>query len=66
MALLNSYSTIYWNGLAPRPLGYTEIFIPDGKIKEVGKKVAKRNGAEIMDLSRDFVMPGFIDCLQYK
>lgn len=52
----------YWNGLAPRPLGYTEIFITDGKIKEVGKKVAKRNGAEIIDLSRDFVMPGFIDC----
>jgi len=52
----------YWDGLATKPLGYTEIVIEDGKITAVGNKVARPQGAEIIDLSKQFVMPGFIDC----
>lgn len=51
-----------WNGLASKPLGYTEISVADGKIAEVGQKVSREKGAEIIDLSKQFVMPGFIDC----
>lgn len=52
----------YWDGLAAKPLGYTEIVVADGKITAVGSKVARPEGAEILDLSKQFVMPGFIDC----
>ena len=51
-----------WDGLAPKPCGYSEISIIDGKIVEVGEKVTRMRGAEIIDLSQQFVMPGFIDC----
>ncbi len=52
----------YWDGLAPKPLGYAEIVVKDGTITAVGSKVVRPEGAEIIDLSRQFVMPGFIDC----
>jgi tryptophan 2-monooxygenase len=52
----------YWDGLAAQPLGSSEILVVDGKIAEVGKKVARPEGAQIIDLSKHFVMPGFIDC----
>ena len=51
----------YWDGLADEPLGYAEIVVVDGTIAEVGKKVTRPEGATIIDLSRQFVMPGFID-----
>lgn len=52
----------YWDGLAAAPLGYAEIVVVDGKIAEIGKSVVRPQGAEIIDLSGQFVMPGFIDC----
>ena len=52
----------YWNGFAPSPMGYAEIVVIDGKIVEIGKKVSHEMGVEIIDLSEQFVMPGFIDC----
>jgi len=51
-----------WDGLACRPLGYTEIAVVDGKISEIGKRITCENGAKVIDLSTRFVMPGFIDC----
>lgn len=51
----------YWGGLANGPQGYTEILVVDGRIAELGKSVARPEGAEIIDLSTKFVMPGFID-----
>jgi tryptophan 2-monooxygenase len=38
-----------------------EILVVDGKIAAIGKSVARPEGAKIVDLSRQFVMPGFID-----
>lgn len=51
----------YWDGLANGPLGPAEILVVDGKIAEIGKSVARPEGAKIIDLSSRFVMPGFID-----
>lgn len=51
----------YWDGLSSQPLGYAEIVVANGKITEVGKKVVRPGGAKIIDLSNQFVMPGFID-----
>jgi imidazolonepropionase-like amidohydrolase len=51
----------YWDGVASQPIGSAEILVKDGRIAEVGKKVARPEGAEIIDLSNQFVMPGFID-----
>lgn len=52
----------YWDGLSDKPLGYAEIVVVDGKITEIAKKVTRLKDAKIIDLSRQFVMPGFIDC----
>jgi len=52
----------YWDGLASKPLGYTEIVVEDGTITALGTKVVRPEDAEIIDLSKQFVMPGFIDC----
>lgn len=52
----------YWDGKASSPLGYVEIIVIDGRITEIGKRVVHENGARIIDLSKQFVMPGFIDC----
>lgn len=52
----------FWNGITPCIMGYTEIKINDGVIIEVGKKVTRDIGTNIIDLSEQFVMPGFIDC----
>jgi len=51
-----------WDGAADRPLGPREILIRDGTIAEMGKTVDMPEGAEVLDLSGHFVMPGFIDC----
>ncbi len=51
----------YWDGFADQPLGPVEILVVDGKIAAIGKSVARPEGAKIVDLSRQFVMPGFID-----
>lgn len=48
--------------MAAEPLGYAEIAVAGGKITEVGKRIARKSGAKIIDLSTQFVMPGFIDC----
>ena len=52
----------YWDGLAPQPLGYAEIVVDDGKIVQIGKTVDRSATAKIIDLTKEFVMPGFIDC----
>lgn len=52
----------YWDGFAEKALGYAEIVIVGDKIIEVGKEVVRNEEAEIIDLSDQFVMPGFIDC----
>ena len=52
----------YWDGLAEKPLGYAEIVICDGKIVQIGKTVERPDTAKIIDLTNEFVMPGFIDC----
>lgn len=51
----------YWDGLAAGPQGKTEILVADGKIAAVGNCVGRPAGAKIIDLSGNFVMPGFID-----
>ncbi len=51
----------YWDGIANEPLGYAEVAVVNGKITEIGKSIAKPDGATIIDLSTRFVMPGFID-----
>ncbi|MGD0298586.1 MAG: amidohydrolase family protein [Bryobacteraceae bacterium] len=38
------------------------VLIRDGKIAEVGEKVAVPAGAKVIDASGQFVMPGIIDC----
>jgi imidazolonepropionase-like amidohydrolase len=38
------------------------ILIRDGKIVAVGQSIAKPQGAEVIDASGQFVMPGIIDC----
>ena len=66
MAAINPPTVIlagnYWDGLSDKPLGYAEIVVVDGKIIEIAKKVTRPKDATIIDLSRQFVMPGFIDC----
>ena len=52
----------YWDGVADEALGYTEIAVVDGKIVEVGKHINHPEDAKIIDLTNEFVMPGFIDC----
>ncbi|MDA1028820.1 MAG: amidohydrolase family protein [Bacteroidetes bacterium] len=37
------------------------ILIVDGIIKEVGSNIKTPDGAEVIDLSKSYVMPGFID-----
>lgn len=51
----------YWDGVSDAPLGAAEILVVDGRIAEVGKSVARPEGARVIDLSSKFVMPGFID-----
>lgn len=51
-----------WDGVACRPLGYAEIAVIDGKISGIGKRLTHENGVKVIDLSTQFVMPGFIDC----
>ena len=51
----------YWDGVSDGPLGAAEILVVDGRIAEVGKSVARPEGARVIDLSSKFVMPGFID-----
>lgn len=50
-----------WDGLANEPQGYTEILVVDGRIAQIGKSITRPEGANIIDLSTKFVMPGFID-----
>src|SRR6202051_284590 len=38
------------------------ILIRDGKIAEVAQSIAKPQGAEVIDATVQFVMPGIIDC----
>jgi len=38
------------------------ILIRDGKIAEVGKDIKAPSGAEVIDATGQFVMPGIIDC----
>lgn len=52
----------YWDGVADAPLGPAEILVSDGRITEVARKVARPAGSRVVDLSTQFVMPGFIDC----
>jgi len=63
---VNNYSIIlagnYWDGLAAQPLGYTEIVVQDDKIIQIGQTVKRPDNAKIIDLTNEFVMPGFIDC----
>ena len=51
----------YWDGVSDGPLGAAEILVVDGRIAEVGKNVARPEGARVIDLSSKFVTPGFID-----
>lgn len=51
-----------WDGQSDRPLGPMEILVKGGKIAEMGKKVSRPDGAEVVDLSGQTVAPGFIDC----
>ena len=51
----------YWDGVSDGPLGAAEILVVDGRIADVGKSVARPEGARVIDLSSKFVTPGFID-----
>jgi len=50
------------DGLGGPPLADAVILIENDTIKSVGQKTAIPAGAEIIDLSRSTVLPGFIDC----
>jgi imidazolonepropionase-like amidohydrolase len=50
------------DGLGGPPLADAVILIENDTIKSVGQKMAIPAGAEIIDLSRSTVLPGFIDC----
>lgn len=50
-----------WDGKAGGPLGKEEILIKYGKIAEMGEKVSRPAGANIIDLSGHMITPGFID-----
>ncbi len=51
-----------WDGQAEAPLGPMEILVQDGKIAEMGEKVSRPAGAQIIPLPNRMVTPGFIDC----
>jgi imidazolonepropionase-like amidohydrolase len=50
------------DGLGGPPITDAVILIENDMIKEVGPRVTIPGGAEIIDLSRSTVLPGFIDC----
>lgn len=45
-----------------KPAFQGSVLIRDGKIAEVGEKIAVPPGAQVIDGSGQFVMPGIIDC----
>ncbi|MGI8744269.1 MAG: amidohydrolase [Bryobacteraceae bacterium] len=45
-----------------KPAFQGSVLIRDGKIAEVGEKIAAPAGAQVIDGSGQFVMPGIIDC----
>lgn len=51
-----------WDGQADAPLGPMEILVQKGKIAEMGKKVSRPAGAQVINLVNEMVTPGFIDC----
>ncbi len=50
------------DGLGGLPLADAVILIENDTIKSIGQKTAIPAGAEVIDLSRSTVLPGFIDC----
>ena len=42
----------YWDGMSDGPLGAAEILVVDGRIAEVGKSVARPEGARVIDLEK--------------
>jgi imidazolonepropionase-like amidohydrolase len=49
------------DGLSPAALGESSIIIKDDRIERVQPGFVQREGYEIIDLSRDTVLPGLID-----
>ncbi|MDO4800067.1 MAG: amidohydrolase [Bacillota bacterium] len=52
-------ATVYT--MAGKPLKDTDLLIEKGKIKEIGKQLKAKKGAEVIDAKGKFVFPGFID-----
>jgi tryptophan 2-monooxygenase len=50
-----------FDGNADQLAGPMEILVADGKIAQIGPKVDRRAGANVIDLSTHTVLPGFID-----
>ena len=51
-----------WDGISETLLGPREILIENGTINGFGEEIAVPEGAAIIDLSGQVVMPGLIDC----
>lgn len=52
----------FWDGISEKPLGPREILVLGETIADIGKSVNEPEGAEIIELPRHTVTPGFIDC----
>ncbi|WP_067474410.1 metal-dependent hydrolase family protein [Actinomadura hibisca] len=51
-----------WDGTAGGLLGRREVLVRDGRIHQIGARVRRPTGANVLDLGDAVLLPGLIDC----
>ncbi|MFG2004976.1 amidohydrolase family protein [Spirillospora sp. NPDC048911] len=51
-----------WDGQAEGLLGHHEVLVHDGRVQEIGARVRRPSGADVVDLGDAVLLPGLIDC----
>ncbi|MYS36771.1 tryptophan 2-monooxygenase [Streptomyces sp. KhCrAH-43] len=53
----------FWDGVADKPSGRTEVAVRDGRITQIGTRITRQgDGIEVVELGDRLLMPGLIDC----